>query len=341
MRVCEIGGQGVLEGVMMRGPKVSALAVRKSTKEVVLTKTDFVSKTKTNKFYGLPVIRGIVSFVEMMFFGVKTISDSVELFDEEGTDNEPSKFEKYIAKKTGKSPMDVMMFFAVILAIGFAVLLFFILPNFVTGFVSKNIESNILKNLVEGLIRISVFVLYVFSISFIKDIKRLFMYHGAEHKVINCYEHEKELNVKNAQSLTTLNPRCGTSFLLIVMVIAILLFSLFGWSDVWYIRIGLRLLLLPVVAGISYEILKGMAKSEHIIVRILRAPGMALQRLTTKEPTDMMVEVALLAFKGAEGITAEEEMEQMRVDFSHGAVKTKSEEGEDLVKEEESETEKK
>jgi len=326
MKICEIGGQGVLEGVMMRGLKISALAVRKSSKEVVLSKTQFVSKTRTNKFYGLPIIRGIVSFVEMLSFGVKTISDSAALYDEATTTEQPSKFDKFVADKLKLNPMDVMMFFAVVLAIGFAVLLFFILPNFVAKFISNSIESSLIKNLIEGLIRIAVFVLYVLSISFVKDIKRLFMYHGAEHKVINCYEHEKELTVKNAQSFTTLNPRCGTSFLLIVMVVAILLFSLFGWSELWYVRIGIRLALLPIVAGISYEILKLMAKSDNIIVKILRAPGMALQRLTTKEPTDEMVEVSLLAFKAAEGITSNEELEELRVEFSHGAVKKESEE---------------
>ena len=331
MKVCDIGGQGVLEGVMMRGGEVSALCVRKSTKEVTLKKTPWTSKTKTNKFYGLPIIRGIVAFIETMFFGVQTITDSVDLYDDPDSaeENKPSKFEEFIAKKTGKSSMDVMMFFAVVLALGFSILLFFILPNVITSFVSKKVDSNLLKNLIEGGVRLSIFIMYVVAISFVKDVKRLFMYHGAEHKVINCYEHELPLNVKNAQTMTTLNPRCGTSFLLIVMVIAILFFSLFGWSDVWYIRIVLRLLFLPLVAGISYEILKLLAKSENILVRVLRAPGMALQRLTTSEPDDEMVEVAMLAFKVAEGNCTDEEIETMRVEFSHGAVKVEDEEDAD------------
>jgi len=322
MKVCDIGGQGVLEGVMMRGGNVSALCVRKSTKELTLKKTEFISKTKTNKFYGLPIIRGIVAFIETMFFGVQTITDSVDLFDDPDSeeDNKPSKFEEYVAKKTGKSAMDVMMFFAVVLALGFSVLLFFILPNFLTSLVSNKIDSSIVKNLIEGAVRLTIFIVYVVSISFVKDVKRLFMYHGAEHKVINCYEYELPLNVKNAQSMKTLNPRCGTSFLLIVMVIAILFFSLFGWSNVWYIRIALRLLFLPLVAGISYEILKLLAKSENFVVRALRAPGMALQRLTTSEPDDEMVEAAMLAFKVAEGLSSDEEIEEMRIEFSHGAV---------------------
>ncbi len=151
------------------------------------------------------------------------------------------------------------------------------------------------------------------------------MYHGAEHKVINCYEHEKELTVENAQSFTTLNPRCGTSFMLIVMVIAVIVFSFFGWSDAWYIRVGIRLALLPLVAGLSYEALKSLAKSENIVAKILRAPGMSLQYLTTKPPTDDMVEVSMLAFRAAEGIMTDEELEAMRVAFSHGAIKEESE----------------
>ena len=313
----------------MRGTAMSALAVRKQSQEIVLKKTKFVSKSKKNKFFGLPIIRGVVSFIEMMTLGVSTISDSAEMYDEATGGDEPSKFEKFIASKTNKSPMDVMMFFAVLMAVGFAVVLFFILPNLITKFVTSNITSTLLKNLVEGGIRIVIFILYILSISFVKDIKRLFMYHGAEHKVINCYEHEKPLTVENAQSFTTLNPRCGTSFLLIVMVVAVLIFSFFGWSDLWYVRIGIRLALLPVVAGVSYEILKLLARSENIIVKILRAPGMALQRLTTAEPTDDMVEVSMLAFRAAEGLLSDEELESMRIEFSHGAL-DKPEEAEDI-----------
>ncbi len=337
MKICEIGGQGVLEGVMMRGPALSALAVRKQNKEIVLKKTKFVSKSKQNKFYGLPIIRGVVSFIEMLSFGVKTISDSAELYDEAAGGDQPSKFETYIAKKTNKSPMDVMMFFAVLMAVGFAVLLFFILPNLITRYVTNNISSTLLKNLIEGGVRIVIFILYVVSISFVKDIKRLFMYHGAEHKVINCYEHEKPLTVENAQSFTTLNPRCGTSFLLIVMVVAVLIFSFFGWSDLWYVRIGIRLALLPVVAGVSYEILKLLARSENIVVKILRAPGMALQRLTTAEPTDDMVEVSMLAFRAAEGLLNDEELEAMRVEFSHGALDAPEEADDESTQAEEAE----
>ncbi|MEX1307085.1 MAG: DUF1385 domain-containing protein [Eubacteriales bacterium] len=326
MRVCNIGGQGVLEGVMMRSTHTSALAVRKASGEIVLKKTPFVSKTKTNKFYKLPIIRGVVSFVEMLKMGVGTISDSATMYDETVENEQPSKFEAFLAQKLKLNPMDVMMFFAVLMAIGFSVLLFFIVPNVITKYVSTHVASTFLKNLIEGGIRILIFILYIVSITFIKDIKRLFMYHGAEHRVINCYEHEKELTVENAQGFTTLNPRCGTSFMLIVMVVAVIVFSFFGWSEQWYYRVGLRLALLPLVAGISYEVLKLLAKSENIFVKILRAPGMSLQYLTTKPPTDDMTEVSMLAFRAAEGVFNDEELEAMRVEFSHGAVKTETEE---------------
>ncbi len=324
MKVCDIGGQGVLEGVMMRSLHTSALAVRKSSGEIVLKKTPFVSKTKTHKFYKLPIIRGVVSFVEMLKMGVGTISDSAVMYDDGTEQEQPGKFDTFVAKTLKLNPMDVMMFFAVLMAIGFSVLLFFIVPNVLTSFVSPHVDSGFLKNLIEGGVRIVIFVLYIVSITFVKDIRRLFMYHGAEHRVINCYEHEKEMTVKNAQGFTTLNPRCGTSFMLIVMVIAVIVFSFFKWSDAWYVRVGLRLALLPVVAGISYEVLKLLAKSENIFVRILRAPGMSLQYLTTKPPTDDMVEVSMLAFRAAEGLMTDEELEAMRVEFSHGAVNEES-----------------
>jgi uncharacterized protein YqhQ len=186
--------------------------------------------------------------------------------------------------------------------------IFFILPSVLTGIVRPYIASSFVMNLIEGGIRLMLFFIYVISITFIKDIKRVFKYHGAEHKTINCYEHEEELTVVNVQKYTTLHPRCGTSYLLLVMVISILLFSLFGWSDLWYARIGIRLLMLPIVAGVSYEFLKFAAKGDALFFRIIRWPGMMLQKLTTAPPDDDMVEVAIVAFKAAEDELNDEEL---------------------------------
>lgn len=228
----------------------------------------------------------------------------------------PSKFEKFIAKKTGKDPMNVMMSFAVVLAVGLSVLIFFVLPSFLTGLLSNVIQSKWLLNLSEGLIRIIIFLIYLFAVSFMKEIKRVFMYHGAEHKVINCYEHGEEMTVENAQKFKTLHPRCGTSYMFFVVLIPILLFSLLDFTDLWYVKLGIRLVLLPVVAGLAFELLKFLAKHDNIIFKILRYPGMMLQHITTKQPTDEMVEVALVAFAMAQGEMSEEEEEQLRIKFS-------------------------
>lgn len=315
MKKSKIGGQGVLEGVMMRAPSVCGIAVRKQSGELVYDKESIVPVTQKNKVYRLPVIRGVVSFVDLLGFGVKTMTKAAKMYDD-SSEYKPSKMEKYVAKKTGKSPMDVAMGFAVVIAIAFAVGIFFILPSVIANIVRPSISSSVLMNFIEGGIRIVIFIIYVLSITFIKDIKRVFRYHGAEHKTINCYEHEEELTVENVQKYSTLHPRCGTSYLLLVMIISILLFSLLGWSPSWLARIGLRLLLLPVVAGIAYEFLKFAAMSESLFFRIIRWPGMMLQKLTTAEPDDGMVEVAILAFTAAQGETDDESLDEMAKKFS-------------------------
>ncbi|MGI5848598.1 MAG: DUF1385 domain-containing protein [Christensenellales bacterium] len=299
MKKSNIGGQGVLEGVMMRAPSVCGLAVRRTTGEIVYEKECVTSATKKNKFYGFPVVRGVVSFIDMMAYGVKTITKSAKLFDDTAQDYKPSKFESFIAKKTGKEIMDVAIVFAVVLSVALAIGIFFILPSILVNILRPYIASPIIMNLVEGGVRMLIFFIYVMLITFLKEIKRVFMYHGAEHKTINCYEHEEELTVENVQKFKTLHPRCGTSYLLLVMVISILLFSLLGWSPSWYARIGLRLLMLPVVAGVAYEFLKFAARGESMFFRIIRWPGMMLQKLTTAEPEDSMVEVAIVAFVAA------------------------------------------
>ncbi len=311
MKKCNIGGQGVLEGVMMRSPSKCGLAVRKTTGEIVYDREEVESITKKNKFYGLPIVRGVVSFFDMMVFGVKTITKSAKMFDETTEEIEPSKFEKFVAKKTGKDAMDVAMVFAVILSIGLAVGIFFILPTVLANLLRPLIASHVLMNLIEGAIRLLLFFGYVMLVSLVKEIKRVFKYHGAEHKTINCFEHEDPLTVENIQKYKTLHPRCGTSYLLLVMVISILLFSLLGWSPSWFARIGLRLLMLPFVAGISYEFLKFAAKGDSLFFRVIRWPGMMLQKLTTSPPDDSMVEVAVVAFKAAQDEVTDEELDEL------------------------------
>jgi len=317
MKKTDIGGQGVLEGVMMRGPEVCGLAVRKASGEVVYNRDEFKSATKKHKFYRLPIIRGLVSFVEMLGYGTKTITQSAKMYDDEAVAEEPSRFEKFLAKKTGKDVMDIAMVIAVIFAIGLAVGIFFVVPSVLANIVRPYISSPIVMNLIEGGIRLVIFVGYILAVTMVKDIKRVFRYHGAEHKTINAFEHEEELTVKNVQKHKTLHPRCGTSYLLLVMIISILLFSLLGWSPTWYARIGLRLLMLPVVAGVSYEFLKFAAKGDNLFFRIIRWPGMQLQRLTTGEPDDEMVEVAIVAFTVALDEMDEDEMKAFAKQFDH------------------------
>ena len=299
---------------MMRAPSMSGLAVRKQTGEIVFEKQSVKPLSEKHKILGFPIIRGVVSFGEMLSFGVKTITKSAKLYDDTA-DIEPSKFEKYIAKKSGKDAMDVAMVFAVILSIGLAVGIFFILPTVLANIVRPFITSPFLMNLIEGAIRLCLFFLYVIGITFIGEIKRVFMYHGAEHKTINCYEHEEPLTVENIQKYKTLHPRCGTSYLLLVMVISILLFSLLGWNPAWYIRIGLRLLMLPIVAGVAYEFLKFAAKSDALFFRIIRWPGLMLQKLTTAKPDDSMVEVAIVAFTAAMDETDDEGLAALAKSF--------------------------
>jgi uncharacterized protein YqhQ len=311
MKKCNIGGQGVLEGVMMRSPSKSGLAVRKATGEIVYEREDVKSATKKNKFFGWPIVRGVVSFFDMMVFGVKTITKSAKMYDDTADDYEPSKFEKFVAQKSGKDVMDVAMVFAVILAVGLAVGIFFILPTVLANLLRPLIASSLLMNLIEGGIRLVLFFGYVMLITLLKEIKRVFQYHGAEHKTINCFEHEEPLTVENIQKYRTLHPRCGTRYLLLVMVISILLFSLLGWNPSWFARIGLRLLMLPVVTGVAYEFLKFAAKGDSLFFRIIRWPGMMLQKLTTAKPDDSMVEVAIIAFKAAQDEVTDEELDEL------------------------------
>ncbi len=317
MKRTNIGGQGVLEGVMMRSEKYTAIAVRQEPGNIVTQKKPTKMIKEKYKILGVPIIRGVVNFVEMLIMGVKTITDSAKMYDPELAEEEkPSKAEEFIAKKTGKNPMDVAIFFAVLIAIVLAVGLFFILPNLITGWITPYVDTPFLKNIVDGCVRITIFLVYLGIVTSLKDIKRLFGYHGAEHKVINCYEFEKPLTVESARECSRFHPRCGTSFLLIVMVISILLFSLLGWSDNWAIRILTRLAMLPIVAGVSYEVLKILGKYDNKFTRILRAPGMALQRITTREPDDGMLEVALVSFKLAEGVQPDEEVEALAQSYS-------------------------
>ena len=306
-----IGGQAVLEGVMMRGVKSKAIAVRSPDGEIVVESSRHKSIKEKNICFRLPIIRGIISFVMSLYNGICDMMKSAEVY---GADiEESSKFENYISKKFHISAMTLVTVISVLLGLGLAVALFIILPNYLTSLLlnirSLNALSPIVINLIEGIIRLLIFIVYIVSVSFMKDIKRTFMYHGAEHKTISCYEHNLELTVENAQKMSTIHDRCGTTFTIIVLVISIVVFSLIaGWQENLFIRVLVRLALLPLVAGVSYEILKFLAKFDNRFVRIIKAPGLWLQKLTTKQPTDDMVEVAIKAFKTVMELDANPEL---------------------------------
>lgn len=292
--ITSIGGSAVMEGVMMRGPKEIATAVRKPDGEIEIDRravSSLVTKYHVNK---IPVIRGVFAFFDSMISSIRALMWSAEFVDLE--DDSESKFDKWLTEKFGDKVKDIVIYFSLFISVIFSVGLFFVLPHFITSLLENVIESNLIKTLIEGVIRISIFLGYVLLASRMEDIKRVFQYHGAEHKTIFCYEAGLDLTVENARSMSRLHPRCGTSFLVYVMIISIILFSFVSWGNMW-IRLGMKLLLLPVVAGISYEIIRWAGRSKNKVVCVISRPGMWLQNITTREPDDSQLEVAIESMK--------------------------------------------
>ncbi len=297
-----IGGQAVLEGVMMRGRCGVATAVRDSDGIIRIEAERITPPEKKSLFVKLPIIRGIVNFFSSLVTGTKILMRSAEVYG--GDDDEPSKFEKWLAKTFKIDVMDVVLFFGVALGLVFSIALFFILPTFLGGLIGKAAPNMppIVKNLIEGGIRILIFVGYILFTSLLKDIKRTYMYHGAEHKTITCYEKGLDLTVENVKKCRRVHDRCGTTFMFFVMFVSILVYSVFGAIfPVLNENVGLKMLsrivLLPLIAGLSYELLKLLAKTDSPLVLPLKAPGLLLQMLTTKEPDEQMMEVAIAAFE--------------------------------------------
>ena len=302
-----IGGQAVMEGVMMRGLKSMATAVRDPNGKIVI-ESERLNSTK--KWYQkVPVIRGFVNFFSMMIMGTKILMRSAEVYGDE----EPSEFEKKLSRKFHVNLMSVVIGVGLILGIGLSVALFIILPETVRTLVCDLFgwsKVSFLSNLFAGLVRILIFILYIVFCSLIKDVKRVFMYHGAEHKTINCFESGLPLTVENVEKSSRIHDRCGTNFMFIVMFVSIIFFSLLGLipgiQETWILRVGSRIILLPLVAGVSYEVLKILAKWDNLFVRILKAPGLLMQKITTKEPTPDMIEVGITAFETVRKMDADE-----------------------------------
>ncbi len=316
-KICSVGGQALMEGIMMLGPHGMAQVVRDPKGELVIKQSEITLLTKRYKILGLPLIRGSVTLVDSMRRGMKALFDSAEIAaTEEDPDYKPSKFDSWVERKLGDKAMSVLMTISMIIAVAFSVGLFMLLPNLVASLCIPASAPRILYNLCEGIIRMAIFMGYMIIIANMKDIRRVYMYHGAEHKTIHCFEHEDELTVENVRKYSKHHPRCGTAFLFVVMIISILIYSIIPRFPNILINIGIRILLLPVIAGVSYEFNRFAGSHNNTLTKILRAPGMAMQHFTTKEPDDDMIEVAIVALK--EALKFEEKYEKMP-DYSAAA----------------------
>lgn len=291
----KIGGQALIEGIMMRGIDKSAMACRLPSGEIDVEEWA-INNGKNRPWYKkTPFIRGVFNFVETLVEGYKCLSKSADK-QMSADDEKPSKFEAWLERKLGDKLMPVITTFATILGVLLAVALFVFLPTFIVKFFDNFIDSNFLLTLIEGVIKIVIFIVYLALTSLMKDIQTTYEYHGAEHKTIACYEAGEELTVENIKKHSRFHPRCGTSFILFVLIISILVFSVVTWSSRLK-RTLLKLLLLPVVMGIAYELIKIAGKYTNPVTKIISAPGIALQRLTTREPNDKQIEVAIAAME--------------------------------------------
>ncbi len=289
MKSSNIGGQAVLEGIMMKNGSKYAVAVRKPDGEIEVKVDEYKSAIKWEKLTKIPFIRGAFNFVDSLVLGMKTLTYSASLWEED-TEELITIEEAEKQKKKEDLIMGITMVVSVVIAMG----LFMVLPYFISDLFAGIIKSRFLRTVLESIVRISLFILYILGVSRIKDIQRTFMYHGAEHKCINCIEHGMELNLENVKKSSKQHKRCGTSFLFFVMVVSVIV-CFFITVESQILRIVLRLALLPVIAGISYEIIKLAGSSSHPMVEFLSKPGLAMQNLTTKEPEDDMIEVAIKA----------------------------------------------
>lgn len=295
-----IGGQALIEGIMMKGPKDVAIAVRTPDNQITVKKETVEGIGKKYKLEKIPFLRGAAALIDSMVLGVRSLTYSAEIAEfeeeEEKDSNQPDRFEEFMRKVFKDKAEDVLLYFSVFIAFMISIGLFILGPTLIVGFLKTSVQNRVFINLTEGILRIALFVIYLVLVSRMKYMKRVFQYHGAEHKAIYCYESGEELTVENVRKYTTLHPRCGTSFLFIVMMVSMILFSLIGWPNP-FIRVVTRLALFPLVAGISYEIIKLAAKSESKIMSIVIYPGLMLQKLTTLEPDDSQMEVAIEALK--------------------------------------------
>ena len=288
-----VGGQAVIEGVMMQSKDKRAVAVRKSDGEIALKEDRIKSWVRDKNIDKIPFVRGSFVMIDTMIQGIKSLNFSSEFFMEEA---EEDKFDLFIKKIFKDKASDIIIIFSLVIAMLLSAGLFIFIPTLVGGAFSKVMPNDFMLNLIEGIIRIAILFAYIVLISRSKDIERVFQYHGAEHKSIYCYENDLELTVENARKFKRLHPRCGTNFLFIVMAVSIILFAFFGWPNP-ILRIFMRIICVPIVAGLSYEVIRVLGKYDNGFTKIIAYPGMMLQYFTTKEPDDEQLEVALEALK--------------------------------------------
>lgn len=328
-RLGKVGGEAVLEGVMMRAGDRYSVASRKEDGSITVSNHSYTSLRKRNKFFNIPIIRGVVALVESFKLSFKVLSLSAEAIGMD-LDEPETKFEKWLLKKFGDKIFNVIMGVAGFLGILLAVGLFFILPTLAT----KGIDSLLGlaglslgwgKTLCEGIIRMAIFVSYILLVSLLPDIRRTFEYHGAEHKSIACYESGEELTPENAKKFTRFHPRCGTSFIFVMLIISVIVFSLpfIPWDNIW-VRLLIKLPLMPIVCGLGFEFIAFAGKHDNIVTRILSAPGLLMQRVTTREPDEKQLEIAIVAIKSS----MPDEFDQSEVDAMIEASKPVIEEAE-------------
>lgn len=298
MKKCEVGGQAVIEGVMMRGSKGQATAVRTPKNKIEVEFEKVLPITKRKKYLNIPFIRGVFILIDSMVTGIKTLNYSASFFEE---DEEPSRFEEWLKHKLGDKANDIIigvtLAFSMVLAMG----LFIAIPTGIASIFKGLGFTPIILNLIEAMIRISILLIYIYGISKMEDIYRVFQYHGAEHKTIFCYESEEKLTVENVKKFSRFHPRCGTNFLFLIMFVSIIIFTFTGWGN-FAQRLILRIVLIPVVSGITYEIIRWLGKNDSSLAKVIAYPGLKLQELTTKEPDNDQIEVAIAALMRAEGI---------------------------------------
>lgn len=307
-KITSIGGSALIEGIMMRGPKKTTVAVRTGKDEIYKEDVAYTTISSKGKFFRLPFIRGIVGLIDSMRLSYKSLAISADKAMSDAMEEEPeSRFEKWLVKKFGENMMNVLMWFAGIVGVLLAILLFFFLPSFlfdlssnvVPAFSGEGGDVVFFKSVFEGVIKIVIFLGYILLVSRMEDMKRVFMYHGAEHKTIFCYESEEELTVENVKKHTRFHPRCGTSFMVLMLVVGIIvgLFVPVAPFGIPVLRPVIKILLLPISCGVGYELIKICGKYDNKVTRIIAAPGLWAQRITTKEPDDSMIEVAIAAIK--------------------------------------------